>query len=180
MSDFPNPSFHADKISETNISKWQEFHITPLSINDSAVVRLAPFSYSAWRHGVLRWRGQANLLFHFPATNHKDEENSWRAIHWAAFGSQWSPDTNGLKTQLSDGFHFFFAKYLQDAGKFPSDSHVTQWSEQTTIKKRIKSEITITDDKTRKSSKILPHLFIFFWIIFKMPEDNGNVLHGWM
>lgn len=56
------------------------------AINDSSVVRLAPFSYSAWRHGVLRWRGQTNLLFHFPATNHKDEENrKSHSVHFSQF-----------------------------------------------------------------------------------------------
>lgn len=65
------------------------FQITgiPLrAINDSSVVRLAPFSYSAWRHGVLRWRGQTNLLFHFPATNRKDEENrKSHSVHFSQF-----------------------------------------------------------------------------------------------
>lgn len=65
------------------------FQITgiPLrAINDSSVVRLAPFSYSAWRQGVLRWRGQTNLLFHFPATNHKDEENrKSHSVHFSQF-----------------------------------------------------------------------------------------------
>lgn len=173
---FENPTFPFSKISETIISNHRN-STSCCFINDSAVVRLAPFSYGAWRHDSRVTRPNQPVV-----SFSRDKSQGWGkqtkkhsfAIHSVHNVRQRQTDKN---TSVGH-FAIFSQKILSDES---SERNRSKFSCKPAKRAcdDIKSEITISVDKTRKSSDISLHLF-FVNHLKKNAGRNGNVLHGWM